>query len=102
MELELHNNQNIITTELIESKEEPIVPRIDINNKELFIYEPSSTTLTDSVIDGDEHIAYHSIHRNEPTRVIIGMGNIYHNLGRYIQEEINEEEGREWWGNNDY
>lgn len=62
----------------------------------------STMCLSDSVIDGDEQIAYSGIHRNEPTRVIAGMGRAYQNLSRYVLEEIQEVEGKEWWGNNDY
>lgn len=82
------------------TKEDPLLPQI--RTKETYIPEPQSTQLMDTVIDGDENIAYNSIHRNEPTRVILGMGNAYYNLGRYVKEEVDEEESREWWGNNDY
>lgn len=73
-------------------------------NKELYITKDDVPTncSTDSVIDGDESIAYNSIHRNEPTRVIIGMGKAYQNLSRYVLEEVQEIEGKEWWGNNEY
>lgn len=57
---------------------------------------------SDDVIDGDERIAYSSIYRNEPTRVIMGMGKAYQNLSRYVLEEVEEIEGKEWWGNNDF
>lgn len=64
--------------------------------------EPIEEINSDIIIDGDESIAYNSIHRNEPTRVIKGMGKAYVNLSKYVREEVEEIEGKEWWGNNDY
>lgn len=75
-----------------ESSKENFITREDIPN----------ICLGDNVLDGDERIAYNSIHRNEPTRVIVGMRKAYQNLNKYVLEEVQEIEGKEWWGNNDY
>lgn len=58
--------------------------------------------LNNNFIDGDEKMAYHNKVRNEPTRVIIGSTQAYKKLNKYVQEEIDEQETREWWGHNDY
>lgn len=91
-----------------ESIPEEFIPKESIPKesipKELYITREDVETecATDNVIDGDESIAYNSIHRNEPTRVILGMGKAYQNLSRYVLEEVEEIEGKEWWGNNEY
>lgn len=95
MEIELNKNKNKNVDNTI---------KIEENNIEKFITKEDvpNICLNDNIIDGDERIAYNSIHRNEPTRVIIGMGKAYQNLGRYVREEVEEVEGKEWWGNNEY
>ena len=65
-------------------------------------FEEPNVCNTDNIIDGDERIAYNSIYRNEPTRVIVGIGKAFQNLSKYLQEEVEEIEGKDWWGNNDY
>lgn len=110
MEIELNSNkikdETLEKQELLKSKEPVIVPEVkkQEETKEQFITKDDVPVicLGDNIIDGDERIAYNSIHRNEPTRVIIGMGKAYQNLSRYVKEEVEEIEGREWWGNNEY
>jgi hypothetical protein len=99
--LENEINKSISTTtntnENLQKNDTDIIPekieKYPVNNNNI---------LTDDIIDGDESIAYNSIHRNEPTRVINGMQNAYNNLNKYVREEVDKEETREWWGNNDY
>jgi hypothetical protein len=54
------------------------------------------------ILDGDERMAYLNKVRNEPTRVIAGMSNMYSNIKKYIEEEVVSEESKEWWGNSEY
>lgn len=105
-EMEIELNSNKIKEEVLEKQE--VLENQEVK-KQVVIKEPFITKedvpdicLGDDVIDGDERIAYNNIHRNEPTRVIIGMGKAYQNLSRYVREEVEEIEGKEWWGNNDY
>ena len=110
MEIELKSNRIKHDTQqkkVPEIQKEPIdIPKELPKElpKETYITPDDSVTecFTDTVIDGDESIAYNSIHRNEPTRVIVGMGKVYQNLSRYVLEEVQEIEGKEWWGNNEY
>jgi hypothetical protein len=53
-------------------------------------------------IDGDETIAYNNIVRNEPTRVIIGMTEAYKKLNKYVREEVEEAEYKDWWDDTTY
>lgn len=114
MEIELKRNRIKNEIEYIQKKI-PKDPSMEIPKdvqrntpdppkKDTYITHDDSVTecYTDTVIDGDESIAYNSIHRNEPTRVIMGMGKAYQNLSRYVLEEVQEIEGKEWWGNNEY
>lgn len=56
----------------------------------------------DIIIDGDEKLAYNNIHRNEPTRVIIGMTESYKKLYKYFRDEISENENKDWWNKLEY
>jgi hypothetical protein len=56
----------------------------------------------DIIIDGDESMAYSNIHRNEPTRVIAGIGKKYDKMKKFLKEESEEIEKRDWWGNLEY
>jgi len=56
-----------------------------------------------SIIDGDETAAYLNMHRNEPTRVIIGMSQQYGNMSKYITDELDESDRNgDWWGLHEY
>ena len=49
-------------------------------------------------IDGDERINYQSRSRNDSTRVTAGTMNRRRDLDKYLREEVDEEDDREWWG----
>lgn len=99
------SEEQVIEKTVEQVVEKPIEQSVEHHNKnEKFITREDIPTYcqTDNMLDGDEKIAYNSIHRNEPTRVIYGIGRAYQNLNRYVLEEVEEIEGKEWWGNNDY
>lgn len=52
----------------------------------------------DDELDGDERINYQARSRNDPTRVIAGTMNRRCDLDKYLREEVEEEDDREWWG----
>lgn len=52
---------------------------------------------------GDEMLAYQNIIRNEPTRVIQGqIDNTRIQIKRYVAEELETTENKEWWGEYEY
>jgi hypothetical protein len=52
----------------------------------------------DDELDGDERINYQARSRNDPTRVTAGTMNRRCDLDKYLREEVEEEDDREWWG----
>ena len=52
----------------------------------------------DDELDGDERNANQALARNDATRVTAGAMNRLRNIKPYLEEEVAEEEGREWWG----
>jgi hypothetical protein len=52
----------------------------------------------DDELDGDERINYQARSRNDPTRVTAGTMNRRCDLDKYLREEVEEEDNREWWG----
>lgn len=96
MEMDIELNSNKIKKDVQESL---FIPNVKIEPKP----NTEPVIIPENVcLDGDERIAYNSIHRNEPTRVILGMGKAYKNLSKYVLEEVEEIESRDWWGNMDY
>ena len=49
-------------------------------------------------LDGDERMNYQSRSRNDPIRVTAGTMNRRQDMDKYLREEVEEEEGRVWWG----
>ncbi len=49
-------------------------------------------------MDGDEGIVYNSTHRNDETRALEGISNRRRDMDKYLREEVEEAEDREWWG----
>lgn len=52
----------------------------------------------DDELDGDERMNYQARSRNDPTRVTAGTMNRRRDLDKYLREEVDEEDDREWWG----
>lgn len=52
----------------------------------------------DDELDGDERINYQARSRNDPMRVTAGTMNRRCDLDKYLREEVEEEDDREWWG----
>ena len=55
----------------------------------------------DGEIDGDENMVNLSVLRNDPTRVISGTMNRRRDMDKYLREETEESENRQWWGRNE-
>ncbi len=56
----------------------------------------------DDTLDGDERMVYSSLSRNDATRVDAGIMNRRKDIDRYVREEVEEAEDREWWGRHEY
>jgi len=52
----------------------------------------------DDALDGDERMNYQARSRNDPTRVTAGTMNRRRDFDKYLREEVEEEDDREWWG----
>ena len=52
----------------------------------------------DDALDGDERMNYQARSRNDPTRATAGTMNRRCDLDKYLREEVEEEDDREWWG----
>jgi len=52
----------------------------------------------DDELDGDERMTYQARSRNDPARVTAGTMNRRRDLDKYLREEVDEEDDREWWG----
>jgi hypothetical protein len=53
-------------------------------------------------IDGDERLSYQSLSRNDPKRPIMGVTRRRRDMDKYLREEVDEEENRRWWGQDEY
>lgn len=53
-------------------------------------------------LDGDELMNYQARSRNDPTRVAAGTMNRRRDLDKYLREEVDEEDDREWWGRHEH
>ena len=53
-------------------------------------------------IDGDDRLSYQSLSRNDPKRPIMGVTRRRSDMDKYLREEVDEEENRRWWGQNEY
>ena len=52
----------------------------------------------DDELDGDERLNYQALSRNDPLRATVGAIGRQASLDAYLREEVDEEEGRVWWG----
>lgn len=55
-----------------------------------------------NTFDGDRQVVEHAKWRNDPYRPLAGRAKKQELIKKYMGEEIDEEENRQWWGNWDY
>lgn len=60
------------------------------------------TEADDDIVGGDERLVNNALGRNDPTRPQVGLLNRRRDLERNFVEELEEEEGRVWWGRSEY